>query len=193
MRKNRIGQWPAVYHAKATNACRTVIASTIKPGVSERRPPSDFSWLFELCSPPLLVPLEPPDEEVADDRVDGRFQYLRIISLACSAMPYVEDIRCVDRAIGGTLASATRTLANPYTRRFASTTPPCSRGSMAQDEEGWNSVLADLRTHASQSSSLWTEDPGEVSLVKQLFNGPVLPKRRASLRPSRSISKSGLC
>lgn len=41
---------------------------------------------------------------------DGLFQKPRIMELACSANPYVETIRCVDKAMGGTLASATRTL-----------------------------------------------------------------------------------
>lgn len=126
----------------------------------------------------------------ANVRDDGTFQYSRMIPLASSATPYVEAIRCVDKAMGGTLASATRTFASPYTRRLASTTPPWSWGSMAHDEEGWNSVVASLRTQSAQSSSLFTADPGDFSFVKQLFNGPVSPNWRAIFSPSRRISKS---
>jgi len=38
---------------------------------------------------------------------------MRMMVLACSAMPYVELIRCAEKEMGGTLASATRTLDKP--------------------------------------------------------------------------------
>lgn len=115
-----------------------------------------------------------------------------MISLACSATPYVEDIKWVDKAIGMTLASATRTFERPYTSRLASTTPPCFSGSIAHDEDGWNSVPADLRSHSIQSSSLCTLEPGVVSFVRTLLIGLVSPSWRASLIPARRISASVL-
>lgn len=43
----------------------------------------------------------------------GRLWNARMMLLACSAMPYVETIKWAENEIGGTLASATRTLERP--------------------------------------------------------------------------------
>lgn len=53
-------------------------------------------------------------------------------------------------------------------------------------------MLADLRSHSIQSSSLWTAEPGDVSFVRLFLIGLVWPIWRASLIPARRISVSAL-
>ena len=104
-----------------------------------------------------------------------------------------KQLTWVENENGNTDASTTRTFARPYTLRSASTTPPASSGSIAHVDEGWYSVPIVVASHASQSSSVCTLEPGVVSWPTALLSGAVWPILRASLRPSRSITRYAEC
>ena len=100
-------------------------------------------------------------------------------------------MRCAEKSKGGTDASATRTFDRPYTRSWASTTPPRFFGSIAQVEEGWYSVKVWPRSQSAHSSSVWTRlGPGQTSLVVLLLSGEALPRARAYLRAETRICTS---
>ncbi len=63
---------------------------------------------LETCVELLVV----PDLEL-DFFGDTWLWNLRMMMLACSARPKVEPIKCAEKEMGGTLASATRTLERP--------------------------------------------------------------------------------
>lgn len=61
---------------------------------------------------------------------------------------------------------------------------------MAQDDEGWYSVPAADFIQSDQSESDWVELPGLVSPVRFDERGEVVPRVRASFRPSVRIEMS---
>ena len=95
--------------------------------------------------------------------------------------------------MGNTDESATRTLVKPYTRRSVSTTPPCSSGSMAHVEEGWNCVPTVPVIQLSQSSSVVTFVPGTASAYRTFASGWVCEIWRMSLDPARRRTRSNFC
>jgi len=106
-------------------------------------------------------------------------------------MPAKREIRTwAANCMGNTDESATRTLAKPYTRRSVSTTPPCSSGSMAHVEEGWNCERMAPAIQLSQSSSVTTLAPGVTSPVKTCASGRVCDNWRMNLHPARRRTRS---
>ncbi len=68
---------------------------------------------------------------------EGAYARPRMISLALSATAYTRVCRLLCGINGNTLASTTRSPFTPYTRSCSSTTPPFSRGAIAQVPHEW--------------------------------------------------------